>query len=197
MMVFWEDWQAGRSVRLARPHQPTFRLLLLSLLLLAGVAPSHAQILPNRWIRPFQMGEVCPRIAAPSKTCTRLAGGAHGVQLRIKQAIRNATGSRLYFQIETPDGLSGFMESTDEALTAVDPATAFKEVFETKVSLAQPKKCDEPKLGMTRADVLTSCWGAPLETIATTTLNGVHEDMIYSATKAVRLTNAVVTVIVK
>jgi hypothetical protein len=90
-----------------------------------------------------------------------------------------------YFHVVMDDGRSGFVDAVmlPLATTTVDPA----------VAAAECKKKGDPKLGMTAAQVVATCWGPPTYVNTKIRTNGKYAQYVYGDNKFVYLRNGIVT----
>ena len=96
------------------------------------------------------------------------------------------------FVVKLPDGRTGWV-GTDQSifLRLSDP------VADAKNARADCEQRGPPKLGMTSAELLASCWGKPLRVVKITTASGVEENFVYGAGHNVKFTDGKVSEIVE
>lgn len=167
------------------------RTPLLSVLLICtmGFTSTLSHAATAKWIRPFRQIQVCPRIGISPARCSIVYGGIAGIPLEVRQVIRNATGDHTYIRVSVGHS-AGFVAEDDPAVTSVDPSIEWDEVFGCAIR-------GQPRIGMDRANVLSTCWGTPKSITKLTTDNAIFEYQFFDHGRALHLTNGIVDLIVE
>ena len=103
---------------------------------------------------------------------------------------------RIAFRIRTDSGRAGWIEYIDY-MTASESDSDHQARLTRDASAKKAKaECDRRggiAIGMTRAEVLVSCWGKPQRVNTTRTASSDHEQFVYPGYNYVYLRNGVVT----
>lgn len=96
--------------------------------------------------------------------------------------VHRATYAQLSYLIEFENGEAGYTPDIDYRYGVYDYDPAQKRAEENKKKAAEKAECDRRggvRVGMTKAEVLASCWGKPERMNKTTTTRGTTEQWVY------------------
>ena len=176
----------------------------------ANSAPPSANPLIGKdgWVEDDILFELCmttdPTLRTPPN-CRRVAKGTH---LKVVGAGRRPT---IRYDVESDAAHNYLIVREDDGTYSYAQQDEFERygsvVFEDPVKTAAKEKAVRAKakavctakggvsIGMTKAQVLASCWGKPESINRTVTAYGVHEQWVYNLKSYVYFENGVVTAI--
>lgn len=147
----------------------------------------NAYIGKDYWV-VTRLLQLCERPMSGQQCLEFLQPGAH---VKVDGLVPNhseAAGTSIdqpYFHVVLDDGRSGFVDAVvlPISTTTVDPAT----------SAAECQRKGDPRIGMSAAQVVATCWGRPTYVNTKIHKNGKFEQYVYGDDKFVYLRNGVVT----
>lgn len=95
------------------------------------------------------------------------------------------------YVVKLNDGRTGWVGSSSPFLVDYDPIARAKAVEEECIRRGQPK------VGMSKAELIETCWRKPLRIVKKTTAAGVEETYVYGPGHAVKLVDGTVSEIVE
>lgn len=94
------------------------------------------------------------------------------------------------FVVKLPSGSIAYVSASDSIfLSTFDPVAA------AKASRQECIRRGQPKIGMTIAQAIKTCWGKPRRILKITTASGVREDLVYGRGQILRFENGKLTAI--
>lgn len=107
------------------------------------------------------------------------------------QAVDPGANYSYDYRVTLQDGRTAWIGTSSPFLFDFDP------VAQAKQNQAECERRGQPKIGMTPAELVASCWGKPRRIIKKTTAAGVEENYVYTIGHIVKLTDGKVSEIVE
>ena len=113
-----------------------------------------------------------------------------GASFVVKGVTKGSVGSDDYF-VELNDGRRGWTGTSSPFLIDYDP------VARSKQAADECMRRGPPKIGMTPAELIETCWRKPLRIVKKTTAAGVEENFVYGGGHIVKIVDGKVAEIVE
>jgi len=146
------------------------------------------------WVRPIKLETVsiCPadgyyKNPNGSDACKYVRSGSFVIV-----SVRNDSSIRQDFIVKTDDGKTARV-GVDHvfSLSLTDPIAV------AKVAKDECERRGQPKIGMSAAQAVETCWLAPRRIIKSTTAAGVREDYVYSLGHVLRFDNGLLSEVIE
>lgn len=166
-------------------------LLLLLCFVSAGAASAQSDLIGRKlWVvgvTPHMVGVEVARAPGDMRNTLKLRSGS----LTVVRKVRTATGT-FDHEVATDAGQRGWISASSFALlSTTDPKKNLK------AESAECTRRGPPKIGMTPAQLVETCWRRPARIVKKTTASGIEESYVYGIGHVVKVTDGKVSEIVE
>jgi uncharacterized protein YwbE len=190
---------------------PQASLAAFALLILTASCPAEAGGLSDCWL----MKSDCKDMIGKRLWLMVPKDRPNGVEVTLvqhdwKNTIKLKGGSMLVIgapdngsyghdlEVRLPDGRVGWAMADAFLMSETDPVeNAKRQAAAIEAARQDCARRGPPKIGMTPAELIESCWRSPKRIVKKTTSSGVEESYVYTMGHIVRLTDGKVTEIVE
>ncbi len=112
-----------------------------------------------------------------------------------------------FFKVVTSDNRTGYIQAdfvrphwlTEDPLVTAKKEQQRREEQEQsrQAAVEECRRRGQPKIGMSQAEAIATCWGKPLRVVTTTTAAGIQEDYEYGGGHLLRFQNGVLSTILE